>query len=148
MPWVAISAADFVLEGFNSDERAKLQAAAGGDDGLTQILSAAIAEWRGIIQAAGNELDADTTLIPPSCRRHIISQVRWQVLVKFPSLKQLQTEERKDAADKAEEFLQRIAEGDQPIESPDDEPASTAGNWNANPKMPMRTEDGTRANDS
>ena len=145
--WITIAAADFIAEGFNTDERTKLQAAAGGDDGLAELLTSAIAEWRGTIEAAGNTLDADPTLIPPSCKRHIIAQVRWQVLVKFPALRQLQTEERKGAADVAEEFLKRIADGDQPIESPEEEDTPQAGNWNSNPKIQMRTEDGTRANE-
>lgn len=119
--WATISAADFIAKGFNADERTKLQSAAGGDDGLTSLLTGAIAEWRGVIQAAGYELDSDTTTVPPSCARHIIAQVRWGLLVKFPALKQLQTEERRDQADKAEEVLSDIASGDRPVESPTDD---------------------------
>jgi len=119
MPWATITAAQFVNEGFNAAERAKLQTAAGGDDGLADILSAAIAEWRGIIEAAGYSIDTtDTTTIPPSCRRHIISQVRWQVLVKFPALRQLQTEERKGAAAEAKDKLGKIEDYEAVIESP------------------------------
>lgn len=146
--WTAIAAADFIAEGFNTDERTKLQSAAGGDDGLTEILASAIAEWRGVIEAAGTTLDPDTTKIPPSCRRHIIAQARWQVLIKFPSLKQLQTEERKLAAEKADEILEQIAKSEIPIEpGVEDDTVSQAGNWNANPKIAMRSDGSTRANE-
>lgn len=139
--WSTITVADFVAEGFNTDERTKLQSAAGGDDGLQDILDAAIAEWRALIEAAGTTLDTDATKVPPSCRRHIIAQARWQVLIKFPSLRQMQTEERKDAAKTAEEILEAIASGDRPVE-----PATTAttdapagGNYGSETKIQMRT---------
>lgn len=120
MSWSTITVADFLAEGFNSDERTKLQSAAGGDDGLQDILDAAIAEWRGVIQAAGYAIDeTSSTTIPPSCRRHIIAQVRWQVLIKFPALRQLQTEERKDAAEKADDKLGKIEDAEASIESPE-----------------------------
>jgi hypothetical protein len=149
MSWVAITVAEFVLEGFNADERSTLQTAAGGDDGLSGILSAAVAEWRGVIEGAGNDLDADTTKIPPSCRRYIVAQVRWQVLIKFPELQKYQTKERHDAADQAQEVLAKIAEGKWPIEAPTEEAtdAPAGGNWNANEKIAMRT-DGNRANEA
>lgn len=138
--WVTITAADFVAEGFNSDERAKLQSAAGGDDGLAAILLSAIAEWRGVIQAADQQLDADPAKIPPSCRRHIIAQARWQVLIKFPALRQLQTEERKAAADRAEDVLKEIAAGERAVEAPGDPDEDTAGGaWGSETKVNMRT---------
>lgn len=120
MSWSTITVAEFLLEGFNTTEREKLQAAAGGDDGLQDILDAAIAEWRGIIEAAGYTMDtASSSTIPPSCRRHIIAQVRWQVLVKFPALRQLQTEERKGAADDAKAKLAKIEDQEAAVESPE-----------------------------
>lgn len=126
MDWVAISVADFVTEGFSATERTAIEAAAGAG-GITALLTAAVAEWRGVIDAAGHELDADTTKIPPSCRRYIISQVRWSLLLTLSQLKQLQTEERKAAADSAEEVLRAIAEGDRAVESPDDTEEVSAG---------------------
>jgi hypothetical protein len=119
MSWSTITTAQFLLRGFNSDERTKLQTAAGGDDGLADILTAAIAEWRGILEAAGYAMDATTTTVPPSCHRHIIAQCRWELLVKFPALRQLQTEERKAAADVAEAKLKTINDGTASIESPE-----------------------------
>lgn len=141
--WTAISVADFLLEGFNPDERTKLQEAAGGDDGLSEILAAAIAEWRGLIEAGGNELDVDTTKVPPSCRRHIIAQVRWQALIKWPQLGFQQSDQRKEAAEQADEILEAIATGERPVESPTSEATdiSQAGNYGGETKIQMRTHD-------
>ena len=120
MSWSTITTAQFLLRGFNSDERTKLQTAAGGDDGLAEILTAAIAEWRGVLEAAGYAIDdSDTTTVPPSCHRHIIAQCRWELLVKFPALRQLQTDERKAAADVAEAKLKAINDHTASIESPE-----------------------------
>lgn len=119
MTWLGISVAQFLASGFTADERTAVQTACGGDDGLTSILSDAIGEWRGVIEAAGYDIDDDTTLVPPSCRRHIIAQVRWQLLVKLSKLQQLQTEERKSASEVAQEKLDRIEEGKAAVESPE-----------------------------
>lgn len=118
--WQGITVAEFLAAGFNSTERSAVQAACGGDDGLSSLITDAIAEWRGTIEAAGYELDADTTLVPPSCRRHLIAQVRWQLLTKLSKLTQLQTQERKEAAEAAQEKLDRIESGDAAVEVPDD----------------------------
>lgn len=137
--WATISVAQFLTEGgFSTDERSKLQAAAGGDDGLTEILAAAVAEWRGVMEAAQYEVDENSaTTIPPSCRRHIIAQVRWSLLIKFPSLKQLQTDERKAAAEVAEEKLQKIEDREAAIESPEVPPSDTT----PGPNFGTRTRD-------
>lgn len=146
--WTTISSTEFIAEGFNPDERTTVQTAAGGDDGLDEILSKAIDEWRGVIDAAGYPLDTTVTnSIPPSCRRHIVAQVRWQLLIKFPALKQLQTDERKLAAQDAEKKLIRIEEGKAPIEEAlTDSTDVPPGDWNSNVKLAMRL-DTTRAND-
>lgn len=143
--WVTLSATEFITEGFNPTERTALTAAAGADD-VAAVLSAAIAEWRGVMSAAGQELDATTTTIPPSCRRYIIAQVRWQLLIKMSKLTQIQTEERKAAADQAEEVLRDIASGDRAIEDPtdDDDDAPTGGAWGSKTQLAGRL-DGSSA---
>lgn len=118
--WATLSVAQFLTEGgLTADERTKLDSAAGGDAGLTEILAAAVTEWRGIIEAAGYDIAATADTVPPSCRRHIIAQVRWQVLIKYPALRQLQTEERKEAKDEAKDKLKSIEDGEASIESPE-----------------------------
>lgn len=143
MSWRTLSVAELILEGFNSDERAKLQTAAGGDDGLSETLTSAIAEWRGVMEAAGYEVDATTTKIPDSCRPHLIASVRWRLLVKFPALRMLQTEERKAEKDKADEKLERIEDQDAAIEPPTTPDASAAGSYGGETKIVMRTHDTT-----
>lgn len=142
MPWSTITVAEFLLEGFNTTERASVLSAAGGDDGLATILTAAIAEWRGVIAAAGADLDADTTTVPPSTRRHIVAQCRWQLLVKLPNLPMLQTDARKEAAERAEEVLEMIAKRELPVEPPeeDDDEDLTGGSSGGQARLPMRTD--------
>ncbi len=147
MAWRALSSAEFVLEGFNATEREKLAAAAGGDDGMDSLLPSAIAEWRGVMSAAGYEVDADTAKIPDSCRAHIIASVRWRMLVRFPALRQLQTEERKAAADKADEKLIRIEDQDAAIEPPTAPDSSAAGSYGGETKIVMRTSTSTSSED-
>lgn len=137
--WVTLSATEFITEGFNPTERTALTAAGGADD-VAAVLSAAIAEWRGVISAAGQEVDATAGTIPPSCRRYVIAQVRWQLLIKLSKLTQLQTEERKAAADQAEEALNAIAAGDRAVEDPtdDDDDAPPGGSWGSKTQVAGR----------
>ena len=142
MDWVTISVSDFVTEGFSATERTVIEAAAGAG-GIAAILTGAIAEWRGVISAAGHKMDTDTTKVPPSCRRHIISQVRWSLLITLSQLKQLQTEERKAANDAAEDVLTAIAEGDRAIEDPDEDAdeVGQGGTWGSKVQVEMRLAD-------
>lgn len=142
--WVTLSATDVVTEGFNPTERTAITSAASADD-LAAIVTAAIGEWRGVISAAGFELDADSTKIPPSCRRYIVAQIRWQLLLKLSKLTQLQTEERKSAADQAEEALNAIASGDRAIEDPeeDDDDVSGGGTWGSKTQVEGRLDGGS-----
>lgn len=142
MSWATITTDQFVAEGFNPDEREDLQRAAGGGDDIASIITFAIAEWRGLMSAAGNALDADASTIPPNCRRHIIAQCRWQLLIKFPALKALQTDPRKEAAKRAEDILDMIAKGTFPIEPPTEEDASlTGGSSGGQTRIPMTRDD-------
>lgn len=139
MNWVAITADDFVDEGFTPTERTAVSDAAGADK-VQDVLDSAIAEWRGVIDAGGFDVDAATNKIPPSCRRHIIAQARWQLLMKLSALKQLQTEERRRTADSAEEVLRDIAAGERSIEDPDETATDTphGGTWKSKKKIKMR----------
>ena len=141
MSWSTITTAAFLAKGFNATERTQLQSAAGGDDGLSDLLTGAIAEWRGILEAAGYPIDEDdTTTVPPSCHRHIIAQVRWELLIKFPSLRNLQTDERKDAARDAKEKLKSIEDRTAAIEPPE----SPAGDVTPGPNFGTRDRNFTR----
>ena len=138
MDWVTITSSDVLAEGFSATEQAALTAA--GNSGVGVILTSAIGEWRGVIEAADHDLDADTTKVPPSCKPHIIAQVRWRWLISLSQLKQLQTEERKQAAERADEILDAIAEGDRAVEEvdEDDDDVGQGGAWGSKTYVPMR----------
>lgn len=149
MSWRTISTAQFLAEAFNASERASVQAAAGGDDGLSDILDSHVASWRGLIEAAGNTVSTTAGTVPDSIRLYLLAQARWALLLKFPQLKSLQTDAREKAAERAEEIIDKIAAGDFPIESggEDDTTDNGPGNWNANPKIAMRSDGTERANE-
>lgn len=141
MAWAAVTAAEFVLEGFNASERAKITAISANDDGLPTLLTAAVAEWRGACEAAGVTLGAAGT-VPAIARRHLIALVRWQLLLKFPQLTSLQTEERKLAAERAEEVLEKIATGKLPVDpATDDDDSLIGGSSGGQARVAMRTDD-------
>jgi hypothetical protein len=145
--WRSISIPQFLAEGFNATERTAVQSVASGDDGLADILTSAVAQWRGLVEAAGNTLGEPDT-VPDSIRPYLVAQARWALLLKFPSLRTLQTSEREKAKDRAEEIIDKLADGKFPIEAElEGDTTNAAGNWNANPKIAMRSENGTRANE-
>lgn len=119
MSWAALTLTQVIDEGaFSEDEKATLDAAAGTGADLTNVLANVIATVRGTIQAAGMEL-GDAGTIPDSLRKDCVALVRWAWLTGFPQLTQLQTEPRKEAAERAEERLDAIAEGKRKVETPD-----------------------------
>jgi len=134
MSWRTLSEAQFLLEGFNADERTSVESAAGGDEGLTELLATAIAEWRGAVAASGNEVDSTADTVPDTCRVYLVARLRWQLLLKFPELKTFQTEVREKAAQAAEEKLQRVLQGKDPVETPDEE--------SSRPRPSIKTIDG------
>lgn len=119
MSWAALTTTQAIDEGaFSEDEKATLDAATGTGADLTNVLANVIATVRGTIQAAGMELGTTAT-IPDSLRKDVVALVRWAWLTGFPQLTQLQTEARKEAADRAEDRLDAIAEGTRKVETPD-----------------------------
>jgi hypothetical protein len=144
MSWATVTSADFILEGFNASERTAVQTAAGGDDGLDEILASAIAEFRAAINAADVAMDDDATTVPPNVRRHLIALARWQLLIKFPSLKSMQTEARQAAADRAEDILQAIAKGELPVEPAEEDTTLDGGASGGQVRIAMTTDNAER----
>jgi hypothetical protein len=64
-----------------------------------------------MIRASGNALDAEGT-VPDQLRNVVIDICLWRLLKKFPSLKSIQTKERKDAYDDARKTLKEISAKD------------------------------------
>lgn len=147
MSWNTLSVAQALAEGgFSAAEKSALDAQAGASAGtLSDTLTNIIQTVRGVILAAGTELGASGT-IPDSLRMDVVALVRWRWLIAFPQLKALQTQDRKDAAEKAEERLDEIAAGDRRVEpaTEEDEPAPLSGCAGSQTNIPMRTDNPTQ----
>jgi len=146
MAWRALSEAQFLVEGgISASEQTLLTGAAaatvsGGQDKLPDILTSWIAEVQAIIGNIGVTPGAVGT-VPDSIRQEVCAIVRWNWLIQFPKLAQLQTEERKAAWEKAMDVLQAIMDRKMAIEPVDPDAAefSQAGNSGYEPHIKMRT---------
>lgn len=125
MSWNPIAIQD-VLDEFTPQEQAALQNIQGSSLVFARILAKAVGSARGKIAAGGNQLDEDGT-IPDQMRSEVIDITRWRWLISFPTLKALQTKERKDAYDEAMSALREISKknSDIKVELPN---AATAQN--------------------
>lgn len=116
MSWNTITS-DEVLAEFTPQEQAALKNIQQAVDNLPGILARIVNQARSSILAGGGRLDALNT-IPDQLRPEVIDMARWRWLVSFPTLKTLQTKERKDAADEAKKTLKEVARGELKVEVP------------------------------
>lgn len=124
MTWLPITDAD-VLKEFTPSENATLRNIQAATDNLASIAGDVAAEFRQAISDAGTSLGSTGEgHIPPGFRAHAVALARWRWLISIPAAKSLQTPERKEAAQKAEELLKDIASGKRPVAAPD---ATTGG---------------------
>ena len=128
MAWATLSVTQVISEGgFSADEKATLDGLAGASAvTLADTLANVIQTIRGVVTARGSEVDAAGT-IPDSFRMDAVAIVRWRWLISFSSMRQMQTEERKQAAERAEDRLDAIAEGDRSVDPIAGAPASAIG---------------------
>ena len=136
-----IPSADDVLNEFTPAEVAALQRAQGKTTNLASILSRVVAEIRDSIRSGGYALDLESAAtLPAGLHNDAILITRWRWLLSIPAVKSLQTEGREKAADRALEKLGKIANQKFAVESPiaTQQPTS-AGNWNSENKVIMRT---------
>ena len=139
MSWSAPSSAE-VLQEFTPSEVNLLTIAQAGATNSAAILSRVVAEFRDAIRAGGYGLDADITKIPLGLHTDAIDVARWRMLTALPQLKQLQTDARKAAADRAFAKLVLIADQKYSTEPPAAQPvANPNGNWGSENKLIMRT---------
>lgn len=132
-PTTAMVTAEFTAQEINAI------AAQQGTANLGGILSRVVAEVRGAIVAGGYAVDADTTLIPGGLHTAAIDVTRWRLLIAMPALKQLQTEERKAANDRAQAKLEKIAAQQWSPEPPASLSGATrTGNWNSENRLQPR----------
>ncbi len=136
--WVTITAADFLAQGLNPSEKAAITSLAAATDNIPAILAAAIAQYRGVLSAAGNTLDADGTT-PPSLQPDVLAVVRWRLLIAFPAFKALQTDVRKDEYEAAMKRLDEIAQNTRAVESPVESDFGTGGASGTEVNIKMRT---------
>jgi phage gp36-like protein len=135
--------ADDVLSEFTPTELATITTLMGGaplnnTGKLSTIVTRTIAEIRGYIRSGDFDLDPDASKIPLELFTAAIAIARWRLLISAPQLKQLQTDDRKDAYKEAIKKLEQIAEGILEVE-PIGEPGTHTGKWNTEQKIVMRT---------
>lgn len=146
MAWVTLTTDD-VLSEFTPNEAATLRNLQGSGSGsgppyvnIDVITARTIDEVRGFIAAgdyAVDEINDDT--LPASLFSDAIAVARWRLLISAPQLKQLQTEERKDAYKDALAKFNKIAASDFIVEPPIPTTVITTGMWNSENKLIMRT---------
>ncbi len=154
MSWAVLNTED-VLSEFTVAENSAIRNLLGGSGSgsasgsgsgppfwnLDLVTVRVIDEVRGYITAGGYAVDPilDNT-IPLGLFEDAIAIARWRILVSVPLLKQLQTEERKQAFEDALKKLTLIAEQKFFPEPPIPDPLiPRGGNWNAENKLIMRT---------
>ena len=139
MSWKTITASD-VLEECLPQEAAAI-ATVQGKNSLPNILARVVASIRGYIIGGGYPVTTDETKIPEGLFADAIDITRWRMLCVIPKNAQIQTEIRKEQADKADAKLKLIAAQDFSVEKPDDVAAvnTQTGCWNSENKIIMRT---------
>lgn len=104
------------------------------------IVAKVIDEVRGYIISGGYAVDLlDDRTLPIGLFDDAIAIARWRLLISTPSFRQLQTEERKLAFDKAIEKLIAISQQQFVVEPPIPETNPRTGQWNSENKLIMRT---------
>lgn len=116
--WNIFTEAD-VLKEFTPGERATLNNIQGATNGLPDICTDVIAEFRQAISDAGTDISGATAgTIPAGFKAKAVALARWRWLISIPQAKSMQTPERKDAAEKAEELIKDIASSDRKVAAP------------------------------
>ena len=139
MSWAAPSSSDVLTE-FTTQEANAIQSAQGASgSNISGILTRVVAEIRDYIRAGGYSLDSDTTKIPLGLHNDAITITRWRLLLAIPALKNLQSEGRKDATERAEKKLRDIAAQKFSVEPPTAGTNSVTGSWNSENKLINRT---------
>lgn len=116
MAWTTLTT-DEVLQEFNSAEKSALDNTK-GDDSLPGIVSRVVSEFRDAIIAGGSAV-GDTGMIPEGLQGYAVALARWRFLLSLPKNSSIQTQDRKDAASRAQDVVDAIASGDRKVESPD-----------------------------
>ncbi len=147
MTWEVLTTED-VLNQFTVAEASAIRSTMGSGSGsglpfvnIDDKVIRVVDEVRGYIAAGGYALDetSDPRTIPLSLFEDAIAIVRWRLLIVLPAFKQLQTEERHDAYKDAIAKLMMIAQQKFALEPPTPDTLPTAGLWNSENKILMRS---------
>lgn len=127
MTWQSLTGAD-VLDGLTPHEQKTLENIQGATSALPNHTGRVALEFRQAISDAGTSLGttAEGTM-PPGFLAHAAALARWRWLISLPQAKTMQTAERKEAAEKAEQLIADIASGKRPVAAPDSETGGVAG---------------------
>ena len=147
MTWEVLTTED-VLNQFTVAEASAIRSTMGSGSGsglpfvnIDDKVVRVVDEVRGYIAAGGYELDdtSDPRTIPLSLFEDAISIVRWRLLITLPAFLQLQSEGRKLAYEEALKKLLLIAQQKFALDPPTPSPLPTAGLWNSENKILMRS---------
>ena len=116
MSWNTINITE-VLDELSPQEATAFNTIQGAQTTQANILTRVVNMARGSVKAGGGQLDA-VGAVPDQLRNEVIDVALWRWLKKFPSLKNLQTRERKDACDAAMATLKEVASGKIKVELP------------------------------
>jgi hypothetical protein len=138
MPWRQITVEE-VNQEFTPQEAATLKNIQGAQDNLPNVLGRVVEQARGAIRAGSYPLADDASALPSQLVTTVIDLAVWRYLKSFPTLKALQTKDRKDAYDAAMTRLKDVANQKENIEPPDADTNTSAqprpGQWNSENKI-------------
>lgn len=139
--WTTPSTGDVTAQ-FSPQEIATFTATQGAAN-LAAVLAKVVDEIQGAILGGGYCTQADLTAnsgkLPPDLHNDAIAMARWNLLISLPALKQLQTEERKLAAERATAKLAKISSAQCSVRPPTAPTTSRTGNWGSENKIIPRT---------
>lgn len=100
---------DDVLGEFTPVEQAVLKNIKSGKDALADIVGRVIDQVRKAYLDGGRTIDVSEATIPDGEKPRAIAIARWKLLISFPSLKFMQTADRKAANDDAQNYFMEVA---------------------------------------
>jgi len=147
MSWEVLTTED-VLAQFTLAEASAIRSVQGSGSGsglpflnIDEKVSFVTDEIRGYIFAGGYALDetSDPRTIPIELFEDAITIARWRLLISLPGFAQLQTEQRRQAFEDSLKKLVAISQQKFAIDPPVPSTLPTAGMWNSENKLLMRS---------
>lgn len=130
--WVTLTDGDVAAE-LTPGERKGLEAVLGGNQ-LGTIVRNTVDEIRGFVLAGGYALGDEGT-VPAALKSDAVAVARWRLLVAVPNNGAMQSENRKEAYDRAMKKLDLVAQGKFALARPGTE----SGGGNAGPSFDRPT---------